>query len=113
MEHMSRLVTTDVDHLFVVSDGTARGIMTAGRILDLVGELKLNIGSSHVVVNRVQAERADEVKRLVKERGLEIGGIVHDDSSLFALDAEGGSVFSLPQESRALSDAYDIFNKTT
>jgi hypothetical protein len=53
------------------------------------------------------------VKRLVKERGLEIGGIVHDDSSLFALDAEGGSVFSLSQESRALSEAYDIFNKTT
>jgi CO dehydrogenase maturation factor len=111
MEHMSRLVTQDVDHLLVVSDGTARGIMTAGRILELVGELKLNIGQTHVLINRVQVERVDEVKRFVKEKGMEIGGIIHDDASLFALDAEGGSVFSLGSASRALSDAYGIFKK--
>ncbi len=111
MEHMSRLVTQDVDHLLVVSDGTARGIMTAGRILELVGELKLNIGRTHVIINRVQVERVDEVKRFVKQKGMEIGGIIHDDASLFALDAEGGSVFSLGGASRALSDAYGIFKK--
>jgi len=111
MEHMSRLVTQDVDHLFVVSDATARGIMTAGRILELVGELKLRIGKSHVVINRVQAERTDDVERLVKEKGMEIGGIIHEDSTLFTLDAEGGSVFSLAGTSLALEDAYGIFKK--
>ena len=44
MEHMSRLVTQDVDHLFVVSDATSRGLLTASRILELAGELNLRIG---------------------------------------------------------------------
>ena len=89
MEHMSRLVTTDVDHLFVISDGTARGIMTAGRILELVGRLGLNIRHTYVVINRVQPDRVAEVKGLAAERGIEIGGMVLDDASLFAARRPG------------------------
>jgi CO dehydrogenase maturation factor len=111
MEHMSRLVTQDVDHLFVVSDGTARGIMTASRILELVGELGLNIRHTYVVINRVQAARVEEVRRLATEKGIEIGGMVLDDASLFTLDAQGGNLFALDKSSEALIDAYDIFNK--
>ncbi len=111
MEHMSRLVTQDVDHLFVVSDGTARGILTAGRILELVGELSLNIRHTYVVINRVQSAREEEVRLLAAEKGIEIGGMVLDDPSLFALDAKGGSVFALDEGSSALVDAYGIFNK--
>lgn len=112
MEHMSRLVTQDVDHLFVVSDATARGIMTAGRILELIGELGLNIRARHVVINRVQDGRADEVRKLAADRSIEIAGMVPDDQALFALDAQGGSVFSLNGESSALAAAYGIFEKT-
>ncbi len=111
MEHMSRLVTQDVDHLFVVSDATARGIMTAGRILELVGELGLNIRHTYVVINRIQAARVEEVKQLAAERGIEVGGMVLDDDALFTLDAQGGNVFALDKASRALVDAYGIFNK--
>jgi CO dehydrogenase nickel-insertion accessory protein CooC1 len=85
--------------------------MTAGRILELVGELNLNIGHSYVVINRVQGERVDEVKQLAKQRNIEIGTIIHDDPSLFTLDAEGGSVFSLNGTSRALLDAYGFFHQ--
>jgi CO dehydrogenase maturation factor len=111
MEHMSRLVTQDVDHLFVVSDGTARGILTASRILELVGELNLSISHSYVLINRVQEERIEEVKKLAKERNIEAGAFIRDDSSLFRLDAEGGNVFSLDSSSTALQDAYGLFEK--
>ncbi len=111
MEHMSRLVTQDVDHLFVVSDGTARGVLTAGRILELVGELSLNIGHSYVVINRVQADRVAEVRRLAEERKIQAAAFIRDDSSLFRLDAEGGDVFSLARTSEALQDAYGLFEK--
>ena len=58
MEHMSRLVTQDVDHLFVISDPTSRGIMTARRILGVCRELKPRVGATHVaVVNRVRSGR--------------------------------------------------------
>jgi CO dehydrogenase maturation factor len=108
MEHMSRLVTQDVDHLFVISDATSRGLMTARRILELIGELKLNIGDTHVIVNRVQRGREEELARLALQREIAVNGIIHDDPSLFAVDAEGSSVFSL-DGSAALVDAYSLF----
>jgi CO dehydrogenase maturation factor len=111
MEHMSRLVTQDVDHLFVVSDATARGILTAGRILELTIELGLNIGHTYVVINRIQAARVEEARRMAADKGIEIGGMVLDDPALFALDARGGDLFALSETSTALVDAYAIFNK--
>lgn len=109
MEHMSRLVTQDVDHLFVISDATSRGLMTARRILELAGELELRIGSTHTIVNRVGPENTG-LARLASERGIEVDGVIRDDPSLFAMDAGGGSIFSL-DGSVALLDAYDIFEK--
>jgi len=53
MEHFSRLTTRDVDLLFVLSDSSRRGIMTAARIRDLVRELKLNIKKDLLVLNRM------------------------------------------------------------
>ncbi len=110
MEHMSRLVTQDVDHLFVVSDATSRGLMTAGRILELAGELKLHIGDAHVLINRVRPGREEEAAGLAAQRGIEVNDIIHDDPSLFSMDAEGKSIFSL-NGSAALLDAYAIFEK--
>jgi len=54
MEHMSRLVTQDVDYLFVVSDPTPRGLVTAGRIKGLIDELKLNIRNVYSIANSVK-----------------------------------------------------------
>ncbi|OPY67683.1 MAG: Septum site-determining protein MinD [Syntrophorhabdaceae bacterium PtaU1.Bin034] len=111
MEHMSRLVTQDVDHLFVVSDATPRGLMTAGRILQLIGELNLNITKAHVLVNRVQPGREDELTGLARQKGLEADGVIHDDPFLSKADTEGSSVFSLDRRSTALLDAYRIFQR--
>jgi CO dehydrogenase nickel-insertion accessory protein CooC1 len=84
--------------------------MTARRILELAGELKLHIGNAHVVINRVQPGREEEAARLAAQRSIEVTGVIHDDPSLFAMDAEGKSVFSL-NGSAALLDAYGIFDK--
>ena len=111
MEHMSRLVTQDVDHLFVVSDATPRGLMTARRILELAGELKLHIVNAHVVINRVRPGREEEAARLAAQQSIEASDVIHDDPSLFAMDTEGKSIFSL-NGSAALSDAYGIFEKS-
>jgi CO dehydrogenase maturation factor len=111
MEHMSRLVTQDVDHLFVVSDATPRGLMTARRILELAGELKLHIAHAHVVINRVRPGREEEAARLAAQQSIEANEIIHDDPSLFAMDTEGKSIFSL-NGSAALLDAYGIFDRS-
>ena len=56
MEHFSRLTTRDVDLLFVLSDSSRRGILTASRIRDIVRELDLHIAHEVLVINRVQGE---------------------------------------------------------
>ncbi len=112
MEHMSRLVTQDVDHLFVVSDATPRGMTTARRILALIGELNLNIARTSVIANRVALTAEEECGRRAAQEGLQLAGMVHDDGELAALDAQGGSVFTMDKQNRAVSDAYAIFENT-
>ncbi|HEY3277072.1 MAG TPA: AAA family ATPase [Syntrophorhabdaceae bacterium] len=112
MEHMSRLVTQDVDHLYVISDGQPRGLLTAKRIMDLVGELKLHITHTHLIINRLKEEDRELIAELVLEKELEISGTIGDDRELIKADAAGKTVFDLGPDSRALADAYKIFKRT-
>src|SRR5512134_3623957 len=45
MEHLSRRTTHNMDVMFAVTDSSIRGIQAAKRIEELVGELKLNVGT--------------------------------------------------------------------
>jgi CO dehydrogenase maturation factor len=112
MEHMSRLVTQDVDILYVVSDPTPRGILTVDRILSIIGELGLHIGKTVVIVNRVRGNDGGMLEKTAGERGVVIGGIVRDDEDLVRADAEGKSVFELTSSSSSLTDAWAIFEGT-
>ncbi len=112
MEHMSRLVTQDVDILYVISDPTPRGILTVSRILSIIGELGLHIRKTVVIVNRVSGKDGGMLEKAARERGVEIGGIVRDDEDLVRADAEGKSVFELPSASGSLVDAWAIFEGT-
>jgi CO dehydrogenase maturation factor len=112
MEHMSRLVTHDVDHLFIVSDPSPRGMLTAKRIIDLINELRLHIKNWHIIVNKVRDNERDNIFELASAKGLEITGCIGEDSSLLRADAEGVSIFSLSRKSIVITDSYSIFNKS-
>jgi len=111
MEHMSRLVTQDVDHLFVVSDPTARGLRTARRILDLIGELGLTIGKTEVVANRVQEGSEEGLLSMALKQGVELSGLIHEDQAVGAMDREGGNIFMLDESSVAVRDTYGILDR--
>src|SRR5512136_1841386 len=53
MEHLSRRTTRDVQHLFIVTDPTQRGIVAAQRIADFRNELDIRIEHAYLVVNRL------------------------------------------------------------
>ena len=55
MEHLSRRTTRSVDLLLVVANPTMPALRSAGRIHDIVRSLKLSVGSSYLVVNRLDA----------------------------------------------------------
>ena len=112
MEHMSRLVTQDVDVLYVISDPTPRGILTVSRILSIISELGLHIGQTVVVVNRFHNGDAAVLEKAAGEKGVVIGGTVRDDEILTRSDAAGQAIFELDTASVALHDAYGIFERT-
>jgi CO dehydrogenase maturation factor len=109
MEHLSRLTTQNVDLLFVVSDPTVRGIRTAGRILEVVKELGLNIKDLALIVNRVQGEFDPKMEKLVEEIGLKLAGILPADETIADFDLEGKPTIQLPDDTPAVVEANKIF----
>jgi len=112
MEHMSRLVTKDLDHLYVISDPSPRGLLTAKRIIELIRELHLDIKDWHIIVNRVRENEEGSIAGLAHEKALKITGFIREDTELLEKDAEGLSIFSIPTDFVVISDAYTIFDRT-
>ena len=111
MEHFSRLTTRDVDLLFIVSDSSQRGILTASRIRDLIHELDLHIVREVLAINRVQGEPGPETYEEVKKQRLELGGVLPVDEEVYRYDSEGKPTFQLPLESKAVQAARRLFEK--
>jgi CO dehydrogenase maturation factor len=111
MEHLSRRTTHNMDLMFAVTDSSVRGIQAAGRIRDLVGELKLNIGRLALIVNRVDGELQEATRKEVERMGLELAGVVPNDPNVYAYDLEGKPTFQLPENSTACQAVMDIVER--
>jgi CO dehydrogenase maturation factor len=96
MEHFSRLTTRNVDALFILSDSSRRGILTAARIRDLIRELNLDIRRELLVVNRVPGELAPDILDEIKRQNLELAGTLPQDDEIYRYDLEGKPTFDLP-----------------
>jgi CO dehydrogenase maturation factor len=108
MEHLSRRTTRDVDLLLVVSDPTLIGIRTALRIRALVGELKLTVRDSVLVVNRATA-LPEPVAGALVEGGLRLVGLVPDDPLVATFELEGRPLLELPDDSPAVEAVERMF----
>lgn len=109
MEHFSRLTTRDVDLLFIVSDPSRRGILTASRIRDLIHQLDLRISREVLVINRLQGDLAPEVGEEAKRQKLELAGVIPMDEEVYRYDAGGKPTFELPLGSKSVRAARAIF----
>ena len=99
MEHISRQTTRDVDVLLIMSDPTIRGITTAARMKELIGELRSRIGKVGLIVNRVKGELSPEIKKAIDEAGLQVIALIPEDPNMAALEMKGRPITELPQES--------------
>jgi len=99
MEHISRQTTRDVDVLLIMSDPTIRGITTAARMKDLIGELRSKIGKVGLIVNRVKGELSPEIKKAIDESGLQVIAMIPEDPDIAGLEMKGRPITELPQES--------------
>lgn len=111
MEHMSRLVTQNVDMLVVVSDASPRGILTASRILSLIGELRLDIRKTYTIINKLRPPDETMLKEMAADKGIILAGLIRGDEEVTINDGHQKSIFELGSNSVAMKDAYAIFNR--
>ncbi len=96
LEHLSRRTTRDVDLLLVISDPSLRGIIAAGRVVEVVNELKTQVGAIRLIVNRVEGGVLPEVlAKAVAEQGLTLAGLIPADPAVCDLDARGVPIVAL------------------
>ncbi len=111
LEHLSRRTTQDTDLLLIISDPTVRGVMTGGRIGELVKELSLNVKRCALIVNRTQDSDTTALQQAIDRTGVEFAGFVPADELIFEYDLNGKPLIELPQDSKALTGYFRILDK--
>ena len=114
MEHLSRMNLSLIDHLLVISDPSARGIMTAGRIAEITEPLKLGVRDKRLIVNRVPDPAPEallaKIDETVKQSDLPLGGLLHASPELVDQELTGGSYLELNTDIPVLKEAYALFD---
>ena len=114
MEHLSRLNLRRIDYLLIVSDPSARGILTARRIADLTGPLQLDIQQQYLLVNRapdpIPSALQEKIDAAVTESGLLLAGFIPASDELVRQELSGASYIELPEDSKAVQQAFMIFD---
>jgi CO dehydrogenase maturation factor len=111
LEHFSRRTTRDIDILLVVTDPTAKGVLTARRISELIKSLNTNIGKVYLVLNRVPLEFMDRVQDLENRSGLKCLAVIPRDPLIEEFDLSGRSLTELPETSKALNGVKELLKK--
>lgn len=100
MEHLSRHTTRDVQHLFIVSDPTQRGLVAAQRIAELSKDLNIGIEHTWLIVNRVPGGVMDpNLKAFVDKIGVPLLGVVAADQELVEFEFSGKPLIDLGDDS--------------
>ena len=111
MEHFSRLTTQDVDLLFILSDSSRRSIVSAGRIRDLIKELKSSIVREVLVLNRMTGPLDEEMSEEIRKHRLDLAGMIPASEEIGRYDRSGSPTFGLPLSTPALQAAWRIFDQ--
>ena len=115
MEHLSRMNLRSIDYLLIISDPSARGILTARRIAEITDPLGLEVKNKHLIVNRAPEPMTPEleakIKEAVKESDLPLGGIFPASNELVQQEITGTSYLQLDNNVPVVQTAFATFDK--
>lgn len=111
LEHLSRRTTQNVDVMLVVTDKSKRGILTAQRIGDLAEELDITFKKLYLILNRVNENNEEEIKKKVNEINVELIGTIYEDEDVASYDIEGKPLIDLPDDSNTVMAISKIIEK--
>jgi CO dehydrogenase maturation factor len=114
MEHLSRMNLRSIDYLLIVSDPSARGIMTARRIADITGPLQLEVKHQYLLVNRapdpVPPALQEKIDEAVAEADLDLAGIISSSDDLINQELSGKSYLELSKNCRVIEQVFAVFD---
>jgi CO dehydrogenase maturation factor len=111
LEHLSRQVVQDIDFLFVISDASARGVRSAGRVKEIVGGLPTKVHNIYLIVTKA-LDGIEELQGEIDATGLELIGIIPYDPLVAEYDLKSKPLFDLPEEAKSVQAVRAIINKT-
>ena len=71
----------------------------------------MGVGKSYLVVNQAKNGLSEEALKIVKEANLEFAGTIPKDDMVYEYDLKGQPTINMPDDSRALRSAFNIFEK--
>ena len=103
MEHLSRRTTRKADSVVIVSDFSAVGLRAAGRILELVKELELDVKNKFLIVNRAKKD-LKLLRKEIDSLKIELIGVILEDKELLKLSVADKPVTALKNNSIILKE---------
>jgi CO dehydrogenase maturation factor len=111
LEHLSRKTIQKIDVMFVISDSSARGIRSAGRVYDLIKGLKTPVDAVYLVVTKTAEGTLENLKDEIDKTGLQLIGDIPLDPQVTSQDVQGKPLFDLPDDSLAVKAVENIVRK--
>lgn len=112
LEHLSRGVLPQVDTIILVSDCSRRGVQAAGRLSEMIGELKLGAKEVGLIINRApNGQLNDGVRAEIDKYGMRLLGVVPHDETVYEYDAEGKPSVTVPAASPVKQAVHQIFDQ--
>ncbi|MBW2251396.1 MAG: AAA family ATPase [Deltaproteobacteria bacterium] len=111
MEHISRLTTSNVDILLVVSDTSRRGIQAAVRINKLAKDLNIGVVKSYLIINQTKNGIPEAVSNILNDEDLELVGMIPMDNTIYDYDLNGQPTIEMPENIKSVEAAFEIFEK--
>lgn len=111
LEHISRRTIPHIDEMFVISDSSARGIRSAGRVYDLIRGLKSAVKTIYLVVTKTKEGSLESLNEEIERTGLTLIGDIPLDPLVVEYDLEGKPLFDLPDDAVSVKAVDTILNR--
>ena len=111
MEHLSRRTTRNVQHLFIVSDPTQRGIVAAERIAAFRHALDISIEHTGLILNRLRGDIPPVLQERIEQMDIPFLGVVPADDELAEFEFSGRPLVELGKDSTVYKAVVDIIEE--
>ena len=111
LEHISRRTIPRIDEMFVISDSSARGIRSAGRVHELIRGLKSAVGTLHLIVTKTSEGTMESLSEEIEHTGLTVIGDIPLDPLVVEYDLAGKALFDLPDDAVSVKAVETILGR--